>query len=79
MLDKFGWSSLPGCGAGHCPRTAAQATTASHTLSFLYLANDVMQNTRKKTSDFVNAFGEVMGDVCAMVDGVTLVVVIDSI
>eukprot|EP00667_Euglena_gracilis_P014345 EG_transcript_14842 len=39
------------------------ATGSAQALAFLYLANDVMQNTRKKTMDFVTAFGDVMGDV----------------
>uniref|UniRef100_A0A7S4G674 CID domain-containing protein n=1 Tax=Eutreptiella gymnastica TaxID=73025 RepID=A0A7S4G674_9EUGL len=44
-------------------REVYQANDSQQKLAFLYLANDVMQNTRKKTLDFVTEFGAVMPDV----------------
>jgi len=44
-------------------REIANASSPGHAVALLHLANDVMQTSRKKTIDFVTAFGDVMGDV----------------
>lgn len=36
---------------------------SSRKILYLYLANDIMQNSRKKTQDFIKGFSEVLPEV----------------
>ena len=61
-LSTYGFFSLllsPTPGAVQIWMSELRSTSAGNTLSFLYVANDVMQKTRKRGSAFKREFGMV--------------------